>query len=89
MKTEVTYFHFFLASIFGNVFWTSQIDAALNRSFISCKSGNVVPADLWWTGEPDNIGMREACVAIKFDNKTAALQDLRCGESLPVLCEVN
>jgi hypothetical protein len=68
--------------------WTGQLDAMLNRKFISCTSGNTVTSDLWWAGEPDNNGAKEFCVSIKFANKSAALQDIRCGEPINVICEV-
>jgi hypothetical protein len=68
--------------------WTGQLDSLLKRKFISCTSGNNVPRDVWWKGEPNNIEMKELCVAIKFDSKNTALVDVRCGEKMNVICEV-
>jgi hypothetical protein len=72
----------------NSMFFTAQMDSYLERRFVSCASANLVPAEVWLKDEPDNKDNKEACVALKFDNITAGLMDVRCGELLHVVCEV-
>jgi hypothetical protein len=64
------------------------MDAYLERRFVSCASANLVPTEVWSKDEPDNIESREACVALRFDNFSAVLSDVKCEDNINVICEV-
>lgn len=78
-----------ITALEGNaLFFTSQMDATLDRNFTSCSTGRIVPREVFLIDEPDNAERGEACVALNLDKANAGLQDVKCGKSNNVLCEV-